>query len=277
MGNACSGGGGGGKTKAQLEAELAAVRRQVAATEEGVPQARGTANHRMWPVGQKVVVTRGQYSGDQGIVLRQASSRDYPVPLGPGSYEVAALRNKPAEAVTVYKFQVHGVWSDEEWVYNEERHNFYGIQRIDAPIAKPTSSHKNAVARRAAADVRSSKGGSALLSKGINVAKKGKEIDPALLGKIWDQADTDGDGRLTPSELRPLVVGVMKAMQADIETAKKEMKSELDQAAAADPMAGMMMGMIAPMLDMAFVEVETMLKANSKTRTSWLCECFQPR
>ena len=55
------------------------------------------------------------------------------------------------------------------------------------------------------------------------------------------------------------------------------MKSELDQAAAADPMAGMMMGMVAPMLDMAFVEVETMLKANSKTRTSWLCECFQPR
>ena len=56
-----------------------------------------------------------------------------------------------------------------------------------------------------------------------------------------------------------------------------ELNDAVDQAAAADPMAGMMMGMIAPMLDMAFAEVETMLKANSKTRTSWLCECFQPR
>ena len=70
-------------------------------------------HHSGFAVGQRVVVTRGQYRGDEGIVLRHVGAK------------------------TVYKFQVQGVWSDDEWSYNDERHNFYGIEpKVGAALAE---------------------------------------------------------------------------------------------------------------------------------------------
>jgi hypothetical protein len=63
--------------------------------------------HSKYVVGQRVVVTLGDYRGDEGIVVRQVGAK------------------------TVYKFQVLGVWSDAEWAYDSAAHQYYGLEPKD--------------------------------------------------------------------------------------------------------------------------------------------------
>ena len=59
--------------------------------------------HSSFAVGQRVRVTKGEYAGDEGIVLRQEGPK------------------------TVYRFQVKGQWGGSEWAYTSAMHEHYGI------------------------------------------------------------------------------------------------------------------------------------------------------
>jgi hypothetical protein len=63
--------------------------------------------HSSFVVGQRVVATKGEYTGDEGVVLRQAGAK------------------------TVYRFQVNGQWAESEWAYDSAMHDHHGILKMN--------------------------------------------------------------------------------------------------------------------------------------------------
>ena len=94
-----------------------------------------------------------------------------------------------------------------------------------------------------------------LLGRATSCARKGQEVSSELLGQIWDEYDTNRDGKLSVEELTPVVQHVLSSQKSEIETATAEMRSEL-AAATADPGSRMMVPIISMMLAEVAKEIE---------------------